>query len=210
MSSPHTVSSCSSRPHVELRGHLFSHLVPAPPSRWSMVAQLLCAHHKHIARLYSPLVPALCHPSSSSSSSSLSVSQQLQQHLKLLHADETTKRRFRLGGKTAADFRVTAETQCQGSSTPGGLSSTSRPGDGGLSSKGSGRSDPCGIGTIQKLLDTLAVMGAAEAERDELLRGLSAVLHLGEVRRGGGFLCARVTSTLRQQILKSIRTLFRT
>lgn len=35
------------------------------------------------------------------------------------------------------------------------------------------------------MLDALAVMGTAEVERHELLRGLSAVLHLGEVRKGG-------------------------
>lgn len=40
---------------------------------------------------------------------------------------------------------------------------------------------PCGL---QKMLDAMTAAGVGEGERNGLLRGLAAILHLGQVRRG--------------------------
>lgn len=108
----------------------------------------------------------------------------------LLDANDTVKWHLSLGGKTAADFRLTAESQqCEQlndvhSAWASDTARGSTPGadDGAVSHRGWGPGGPCGTGALQKVLDAVTIVGVADGERDDLLRGLSAVLHLGQVR----------------------------
>lgn len=127
----------------------------------------------------------------------------------VLNADEAIKRLLLLGGKSALHFALTSsepgrhrydgETGSDdvtasssaadftwvrgstGNTISSYASAESHGGITGASSRGWGPSGPHGTGALQKVLDAMTTVGVAEGERYGLLRGLSAVLHLGQV-----------------------------
>lgn len=127
-----------------------------------------------------------------------------------MNADEAIKRRLLLGGKSASDFALTSsepgphlhghkaasdDTAANNgaadfvwiSGSAGDFSSSctnivgSNRGVTGASSGVWGPSGPHGTGALQKVLDAMITVGGSEGERNGLLQGLSAVLHLGQV-----------------------------
>lgn len=99
------------------------------------------------------------------------------------------KKRVRLEGKTAADFRLTAESQ-RGQAPGGiGLAWRSEPGNSSYSFSQDGVAeipsrmfDPLGSrGTLKDTTDAMTAVGIAGTEVDCVLRGVSAVLHLHQV-----------------------------
>lgn len=97
----------------------------------------------------------------------------------VLNADETIKRRLRLGDRAVADFVVTSTEPAprrSGDEPASGLAAT---GFAWTSSVAENSDGPCGL---QKVLDAMAAVGVGEGERNDLLRGLAAILHLGQVR----------------------------
>lgn len=132
----------------------------------------------------------------------------LEPRQKVLNADETVKRRLLLDEKSASDFALTSsepgqhqygdETPSDAAANNGGADfawmsgsagipsscSNTQGSDGGITgadSAGWGPSGPHGTGALQKMLDAMTTVGIAEGERDGLLRGLAAILHLGQV-----------------------------
>lgn len=116
----------------------------------------------------------------------------------ILNTDEAIKRGLLLGGKSALDFALTSSepglhrygdstTSADAAENKGAAGfawmsgSTGHPMSSCTSSGGWGSSGPHGTGALQKVLDAMAMVGVAEEERNGLLRGLSAVLHLGQV-----------------------------
>lgn len=109
---------------------------------------------------------------------------------KVLQASEAFKGRFRLADKTAADFQLTAGILHGGIKSDFSRAWASesgcgrRGGDEGDISPGCwGPYGPCGKGSLQKVLDALVTLGIMEEESNSLLRGLSAILHLGQARK---------------------------
>lgn len=122
----------------------------------------------------------------------------------MLGADETVKRRLRLGGKTAADFAVTVvePVSSQGGETTAndaagaGSAWSSVPienrsinntegcaGTPSISVPRCGSGGPSGAGGLHKTLDSMATIGVSARDRESAMRVLSAVLHLGQVGR---------------------------
>lgn len=130
----------------------------------------------------------------------------------VLNTDEAIKGGLLLGGKSASDFALTSSEPgphrygdkttsfeaaenngaagfAWASESTGKRISSCSTGTGesseevtGACSGGWGSGGPHGTGGLQKVLDAMATVGVSEGERDGLLRGLSAVLHLGQVR----------------------------
>lgn len=98
---------------------------------------------------------------------------------KVLNADEGIKRRLCLGNRTAAEFAVTAtqpEPHSSGDEpTPGVVAN-------GLAWMSNAADNSNGRCELQEVLDAMTVVGVGEGERKGLLRGLAAILHLGQVR----------------------------
>lgn len=112
--------------------------------------------------------------------------------LQVLRTKETTKQRFLLSNKTAADFRLTAEPQQGEASGNFGFGRAFKPGH--VNAQRSGREDPTvpwgewgaddpceRTGSMQNVLDAMGTLGFAENEIDGLLNGLSAVCYLSQV-----------------------------
>lgn len=99
--------------------------------------------------------------------------------IKVLNADEGIKSRLRLGDRTAADFAVTSaepaphkigDGQSPGLAANRAVWASGAPGN------------PDGPRGPQEVLNALVAVGVGEEERDGLLRGLAAILHIGQVR----------------------------
>ncbi|CAM9456858.1 unnamed protein product [Laminaria digitata] len=110
----------------------------------------------------------------------------------ILNADEEVKKRVRLGDKTAADFRLTAEPhEPQRGQAPAGVGFAwrSESDRGSCSSQDAGAEVKSGTresifgsrGTLKDTIDAMAATGVAGTEVDSVLRGVSAVLHLHQI-----------------------------
>ena len=105
-----------------------------------------------------------------------------------MDADEEVKKRVRLGGKTAADFRLTAESQ-RGQAPGGtGFAWRNESGRGSCPSQDTGGEIPSRTresircrGKLKETTNAMAAVGIAGTEVDCVLRGVSAVLHLQQV-----------------------------
>ncbi len=114
--------------------------------------------------------------------------------MQVLTADEGVKKRLGLHNKTAGDFALTSITESvpdqYGNEPPSGVAADSTLGFAWTSESAS---KPAGVSgelvALQTVLDAMATVGMGERQRDGLLRGLAAVLHLGQVRLHNGRSC---------------------
>ena len=104
----------------------------------------------------------------------------------VLNADEDVKRRLRLGDKTAADFALTSTEPTPdqlGNETPSDVAAERALG---LAWTSGSASNAAGVAgervALQTVLGAMQTAGMGEGERYGILRGLAAVLHLGQVR----------------------------
>lgn len=136
--------------------------------------------------------------------------------MQVLDADAAWKERLRLSDETAADFCLTspqphpcevdggasgiAADDAESAWTSGSASSHTADGNAtqgadrgvpGASSGRCGSSGPCEVVGLQKVLDAMEAVGITEEETEGLLKGVSAVLHLGRVSAGSLWLQKR-------------------
>lgn len=124
--------------------------------------------------------------------------------IQILHANEDVKKRLLLTGKHEEDFWITAahsapqDNEGAGAAPPVDSSSSGTKIVAAWASNGSRCTDdkassfPKNFGEwnssphpggLENILDALTAVGVGGDEQDGLLRGLSAVLHLGQVAR---------------------------